>query len=48
MAKNVKMLKLDKIEHFLLKNMQFEQNSEMYTDIVTYVFLSRPSQEKKL
>ena len=42
-ARNVKTQKLDKIEHFLSKNMQFTKLLIIYTNIVTHVFLSRPS-----
>ena len=48
MAKNLKTLILDKIEQFLLKTCILQKVLKMYTDMVTSVFLSRPSMEKNI
>ena len=48
MAQNVKMLKFDKIDHFLWKTCSSHKILNIHTDIVIYVFLRRPSTEKKI
>ena len=47
MVQNIKMLILDKILQFLLKNINLHKILKIYTYIETYVFLSRPSMEKE-
>ena len=47
MAQNVNTIKLDQIEIFCGKTCSIHKILKIYTNIVTYVFLSRPSTDQK-